>query len=112
MSKKNTKTTAASKGASAADIETVFQALSLAGEGDVGSVVNQVKAHALHARPVVADLAGKIADSGKGKETTCELALGAYTALANEAILASEAYLVHHLPAVLNAAGHKNAKVR
>ena len=65
-----------------------------------------------HAKAMVADLAGKIADSGKGKETICELALGAYTALANEAILAAEAYLVHHLPAVLNAAGHKNAKVR
>ncbi len=39
-------------------------------------------------------------------------ALNVFTTLARDATAFAEPYLVYHLPTILNAASHKNAKVR
>lgn len=50
--------------------------------------------------------------TAKGSEDATVKALSVFTTLAREAIQYSEPYLAHHLPTLLVAAAHKNAKVR
>ncbi len=79
---------------------------------DSGSTfVSSVTADARKAEPVVAALAEKIASASKGGDNVVG-ALNAYESLANGCIVSTEAYLIHHLPVVLAAAGDKNAAVR
>jgi len=97
----------------AADISGLLELLSVKDNANIGpSIVSSVNAEPRKIEPLVAALAEKIASASKGADTNAVGALNAYEALANNCILAAEPFLIHHLPAVLIAAGDKAATVR
>jgi len=97
---------------SVAEITASLTALKLSNTNPFDALVSQVTAEPRFVIPLTSALAENAAKSGKNDVDIIEKALLGFEALAKGAIVISQTYLVQHLPVILAAAGHKQAKVR